>query len=164
MATFCGVICEVADEAAFYAKARALGVRRLREATRTITIDTSSAFIDPSEKLARELSTLDGVERAFAILGQSSADGYVVAENVRGEVVRRVLYDRDGGGWETSGTPRPWESALPVGREMGEDENDDDRMTYRKLTTLAEALGWDFDAGPHATYTKPGIFARLFGK
>src|SRR5690242_17497570 len=100
MATFSGVICEVNDEDAFYAKASALGVKRLRASKGTITIDTSASFIDPSEKLARELSTLEGVERAFAVFGQSAADGYVVAETVRGEVVRRVLYDRDEGGWQ----------------------------------------------------------------
>jgi len=166
MATFCGVICEVSDEAAFYAKADALGVRKLRDAKRTITIDTSAAFTDPSEKLARELSALACVTRTFAIFGQSSVDGYVVAENVGGEIVRRVLYNRDYGGWETRGAPRPWEAELPVGREPDEDDDDYDaqRMDMRKLLSLATKLGWDIDAGPHATYEKRGLLARIFGK
>jgi len=167
MATFCGVICEVSDEVAFYAKAAALGVRRLREAKGTITIDTSAAFIDPSEKLARELSAIEGVARAFAIFGQSAADGYVVAENVGGETIRRVLYNRDEGGWQTTGTPRAWEKDIPVGKKHDvdddEDERDADRMSYRKLMTLVQNLGWDFDAGPHAEHKKPSLLARLFG-
>jgi len=167
MATFSGVICEVSDETAFYAKAAPLGIRKVRDAKGIITIDTSAAFTDPSEKLARELSTFDCVKRAFAIFGQSAADGYVVAENVRGETVRHVLYNRDEGGWQTTGTPRPWEKDIPVGKKRDvpddEDENDADRMTYRKLMTLVQNLGWDFDAGPHAKHQRPSLLARLFG-
>src|SRR5262249_46163124 len=132
--------------------------------------DTSAAFTDPSEKLARELSTIEGVARAFAIYGQSAADGYDVIENVRGEVVRRVTYIRDEGGWqETNGTPQPWEKDLPVGKKLDvydddedEDERDEARMTYRKLMTFVQNLGWDFDAGPHAEHKPRGFFARLF--
>lgn len=166
MATFCGVICEVSDEATFYAKAAPLGVRKIRDAKGPITIDTSASFIDPSEKLARELSTFDGVARAFALFGQSSADGYIVAENVRGDVVRRVTYNRDYGGWETSGTPRPWEDVLPVGHDPNEEDDDYDaqRMTMTKLMAVATKLGWDFDAGPHATHEKRGLLARIFAK
>lgn len=166
MATFCGVICEVSDEAAFYAKATPLGVRKLRDAKRTITIDTSSAFIDPSEKLALELSTFECATRAFAIVGQSSVDAYVVTEYVRGETVRKVLYERDEGGWQTSGAQRPWEKDLPVGEAPNEEDEDYDarRMTHGKLLDLARRLGWDFDAGPHATYEKRGLLARIFGK
>jgi len=107
------------------------------------------------------------VTRAFAIFGQSAADGYIVAENVRGEVVRRVVYSRDEGGWETSGTPRPWEKDLPVGKKhdvSDDDEDDADRMTYGKLVTLAGNLGWDFDAGAHAEQKRRGLFARLFAR
>jgi hypothetical protein len=149
-------------------EASALGVRKLRDAKGTITIDTSAAFTDPSEKLARELSTFECVERAFAIYGQSAADGYVVAENVRGETIRHVLYNRDEGGWQTSGAPRPWEKDIPVGKKHDvydddEDERDEDRMSYRKLMTLVENLGWNFDTGPHAKHERRGLLAKLFG-
>ena len=167
MSTFCGVICEVTDASAFYDEARVHGVTRRRDGTSpTITIDTSSGFSDGTEKLARDLSALACVERAFALFGQSSADGYIVAENARGEVVRRVLYNRDDGGWVTSGEARAWESGLPVGEDPSEDDEDYDarRMTHAKLLDVASKLGWDFDAGAHAKHEKRGVLARLFGR
>ena len=67
---------------------------------------------EASTRLAQALSA----ELALVAIGffmQTTSDVYGVRVFDRGQLVRRLEYSRDDGGWlEASGTPQPWESVL----------------------------------------------------
>lgn len=61
-----------------------------------------------AQALSAELATV-----AIGLLLQTVSDAYGVRVFDGGELVRRLDYSRDAGGWlEVSGTPQPWEPAL----------------------------------------------------
>lgn len=128
----------------------------------------------------------------FAVLAQTSADAYSVGEYTAGRLGRRIGFSRDFGGWSISDGPqRPWEAdfhfALPVDEfvdALSDDEewSDEDLKVARRahevrrlellarlpsptgaqVTAFLKGIGVELPAV--ASYRKPGLFQRLFGR
>lgn len=145
----------------------------------------------PADVLAARISERAGGS-IFSVLAQTSADAYSVGEYVAGNLGRRISFSRDFGGWSIpDGPPRPWEAdfhfALPVDEfvdRLGDDEewSDEDLKVARRahevrrlellprlpdpsgsqVTAFLKGIGVDLPAV--ASYRKPGLFRRLFGR
>jgi len=114
MSTWLATIIDTGGRADFWEVARAHHVSPLGDGIPPqALIDGGSGFdVESSMRLAQALSAALGTHAAGLFL-QTGADVYGVRAFEHGQLVRRLDYSRDGGGWlRVEGTPQRWESSL----------------------------------------------------
>lgn len=145
----------------------------------------------PAETLAAALSEVASGP-VFAVLAQTSADAYGISEYTAGKSMRQLRFSRDYGGWSPPiGDARAWEAdfhfALPLDDlldALGDDDawSDEDLEAARsahsarrldQLPRLPDPSGHQIEAflktlgvelSARASFRKPGLFQRLFGR
>jgi hypothetical protein len=193
MATFQGVVVRMAATPILWEKLHPLGVVATDSAPEGAGcfIEVVGSSWDEANALAQRVSANVDVD-ALALSGQTNVDVYSVAEFSRGQLVRRILFNRDGGGWvDSEGSPRGWESELHFAATLESllddlaehDAPETDlvaaREAYEKrdlgrlprlpapsgssMHVFLRSLGGDLSR-PHARYRKPGWIGRLFGE
>jgi hypothetical protein len=186
-------IVDTAGCADFWEIARAHGI------TPSLTAVPPRALIDCDiefETSTRLAQALSAQLQTFAVglIMQTTSDVHGVRAFDRGNVLRRLDYSRDEGGWlEVIGAPQPWESVLffdgPVELAthwpdtLDDDISDDDIARYeaaRKLGDASTVMDLVHASGsgihrvatalgvistePHAHWHKPGFFKRVLGR
>jgi hypothetical protein len=189
MSTFSGVVATLQPVAAALTKLARIGVTPTGHVLdEKLLIEVPTLRLDVLGGLARKVvETTDAP--AFVLLGQTSADVYVVEEFASSSPTRRLEFNRDEEPqWTYSGAPRPWETDLHFAQPIDElvddledwtdTERDAVRAAYaardlarlprlpplsrRTFVGFTESLGVDLEH-PGARWKPPGFFARLFG-
>lgn len=192
MTTLGAVLVHGPVSPAFYAQATELGLvaRRAPLPTADLWIQALGGTSDDTLAAAKQISRrIDG--RVIALYARDDLDIYVLAEARAGEVVRRLLYVRDDGGWKLTGTSQPWESDFHFAERLDDlvlwvtgnawsasdveatraayQAHDLSRLPHRppprmhQLIAYVKKLGFDWEAGPHAEWSPPGFLGRLLG-
>lgn len=114
MSTWIAAIVDTGGRTDFWTVARRNHVTAVHETVpaRALIDCTDTLDFEASTRLAQALSGALGTS-AIGLFLQTVSDVYGVRVFERGQIVRRLEYSPDGGGWLTvTGTAQPWESAL----------------------------------------------------
>ena len=145
MATWVACIVETKGRPDFWDTARRMGVRPSTDAVPAYALIDCDCGLDflasirLAGDLSRELSTM-----CIGFVAQTNTDVHVMRTFVNGTAIRRVEYNREGGGWGiVDGEPQPWERVYFFDEErsaggnnwpdMLDDEiSDEDRARYEE--------------------------------
>lgn len=101
------------------------------------------ASLDDLNAVAADVARASETE-VLSLFMQSTVDAYSIEERGPSGALRRLVYAREGAGWETiEGEPRPWEVVLHFSRDRDDflDELEEDDWTDAELAAAAAA--WD---------------------
>jgi hypothetical protein len=192
MATWIGCIVETKGRPDFWDAARRRGVRPSTDAVPAyVLIDCDCgldflASIRLAGELSAELSTM-----SIGFVAQTNTDVHVMRTFVNGAAIRRVEYNREGGGWGVlEGEPLPWEKAYFFDEDgankwpdMLDDEiSQEDRARYEEakrvgdvsaimdllhpsstapMWRVCEVFGIEEGERPAGIWKKPSVWSRL---
>jgi hypothetical protein len=151
MATWVACIVDTKSRPDFWDVARRMGVRpSTAEVPAYALIDCDCgldflASIRLAGELSRELSTM-----CIGFVAQTNTDVHVLRTFVDGAAIRRVEYNREGGGWGIiEGEPQPWEGAYFFGEErtasgnywpdmLSDEISPEDRARYEEAKRIGD--------------------------
>lgn len=189
MSTWVAAIVDTRGRADFWEVARRRHVSSSVDTVPARALIECEGDFEASTRLAEALSA-ELEASAVGLFMQTGADVHGVRAFDRGQLVRRIDYARDAGGWaDVSGTPQPWESVLFLDPDtewpdtIDDDLGDADIARYEAARAIgdarsvmdlvhasgggihrvAAALGVD-PSQPDARYRSPRWWRRLFGR